>query len=339
MVSGMDASCDVHASMRLGSLDEASKSSRFNRSDAGMLNLPTYVLITPARNEAQFIELTIKSVVAQTIRPLKWVIVSDGSTDGTDDIVKKYADQHDWIELVRMPERRERNFAGKVHAFNAGYARIRGLAYEVIGSLDGDASFDEGYFAFLLQKLAEDPVLGLVGTAFREISQESYDYRFVGIEHVTGICQLFRRACYEETGGYVAVKGGAVDRIVNIAARIKGWKTRTFTEKMYIHHRQMGTAQQGVLKACFTDGAKDYSVGSHPLWEFFRTIYQMTRTPLVLGGLMLACGYVWALIRRVERPVSGEMVKFHRREQMQRLRKFLTGKTIFQQSDILGGQL
>src|SRR5216684_8428510 len=112
-----------------------------------MPTLPTYVLITPARNEAQFIELTIQSVVAQTIRPLKWVIVSDGSTDGTDEIVKKYASDHPWIELVRMPERRERDFAGKVHAFNAGYARVRDLDYEVIVSLDADISFDADYFS------------------------------------------------------------------------------------------------------------------------------------------------------------------------------------------------
>src|SRR5713226_2087030 len=108
-----------------------------------MLNLPSYVLITPARNEAQYIELTIKSVVAQTVRPLKWVIVSDGSTDGTDDIVRKYTTDHSWIELVRMPERPERHFAGKVHAFNAGYARLREQEYDVIGSLDADISFGD----------------------------------------------------------------------------------------------------------------------------------------------------------------------------------------------------
>src|SRR6266481_6672836 len=110
-----------------------------------MLMLPSYVLVTPARNEAQFIELTINSVVAQTVRPRKWAIVSDGSTDGTDDIVNKYAAEHPWIELVRMPERRERHFAGKVNAFNAGYARVADLNYDVIGNLDADVSFDEGY--------------------------------------------------------------------------------------------------------------------------------------------------------------------------------------------------
>src|ERR1022692_670879 len=90
-----------------------------------MLKIPSYVLITPARDEAQFIELTIESVAAQRVRPLKWVIVSDGSTDGTDEIAGKYAAKHAWMELVRMPERRDRNFAGKVHALNAGYARVK----------------------------------------------------------------------------------------------------------------------------------------------------------------------------------------------------------------------
>src|SRR5947207_4417006 len=148
-----------------------------------------YVLITPARNEVDFIELTMKSVVAQTVRPLKWIIVSDGSTDGTDDIVSKYAAEHPWIELVRMPERRERHFAGKVLAFNAGYAKLRELNYDAIGSLDGDISFEEEFFAFLLQKLDEDPGLGLVGAPFRE-SGKTYDYRFSSLENVSGACQL-----------------------------------------------------------------------------------------------------------------------------------------------------
>ncbi len=105
-----------------------------------MRKLPAYVVVTPARNEARSIELTIRSMVEQTARPLKWVIVSDGSTDGTDDIVKKYAAEHEWIELLRMPEREERHFAGKVYAFNAGHSRVKELPYEVIASLDA-ASF------------------------------------------------------------------------------------------------------------------------------------------------------------------------------------------------------
>ena len=296
-----------------------------------MTNLPKYVLVTPARNEAQFIELTIKSVVAQTVRPLKWVIVSDGSTDGTEEIVNKYVADHPWIELVRMPERRERHFAGKVHAFNAGYASVKHLDYDLIGSMDADISFDPDYFSFLLGKLAEDPALGLVGTPFKD--KTIYDYRFVSIEHVSGACQLFRRECFEQIGGYVPVKSGGIDHIAVITARMKGWKTRTFTEKVCLHHRNIGSAERGALNAKFRDGTLDYALGGHPVWELFRTAYQMTREPYVIGGLALLAGYVTASVRRLERPISDELVAYRRREQMRRLKKFLSGKT-FKQSKL-----
>src|ERR1700730_1955913 len=284
-----------------------------------------YVLITPARDEAQHIEGTIESVIKQTVRPIKWVIVSDGSTDGTDDIVRKYTLDNPWIELVRAPERRERHFAGKVHAFNAGYARLNELDYVAIGNLDADISFDENYFSFLLRKLADDPKLGLVGTPFRDGSSSVYDYRFTNIEHVSGACQLFRRECFEAVGGYVPVKGGCIDHIAVLTARMKGWKTRTFTEKVSIHHRAMGTAEQGMLMARFRNGGKDYAIGNHPAWELFRAVYQMTKRPFIIGGLMIVSGYGWAAVRRAERPVSPELVAFQRREQIERLKRFFTG--------------
>jgi biofilm PGA synthesis N-glycosyltransferase PgaC len=288
------------------------------------MTLPKYVLITPARNEAEFIELTIKSMVAQTVRPEKWVVVSDGSTDGTDEIVLKYAADNPWIELVRMPERRERHFAGKVFAFNAGYERVKHTAYGVIGNLDGDLSFDEEYFAFLLHKLVEDPKLGLVGTPFIGETGVAYDYRYVSIEHVSGACQFFRRECFEEIGGYRPVKGGGIDHIAVMTARMKGWKTRTFTEKALLHHREMGTAQHSTLMAKFKLGAKDYALGSHWIWQISRTIYQLRKRPYLLGGMALFSGYMWSMIRRVKRPVSSELIKFRHREQMQRLKDLVT---------------
>jgi biofilm PGA synthesis N-glycosyltransferase PgaC len=285
------------------------------------MTLPTYVLITPARNEERFIELTIKAVVAQTVRPQKWIIVSDGSTDGTDQIVRRYTAEYSWIELLAMPPRTERHFAGKVYAFNAGYARLNGVDYDIIGSMDADISFEKDYFSFLLNRLAENPTLGLIGTPFRD--NEMYDYRFVSIEHVSGACQLFRRQCFEDIGGYVAVKLGGVDHIAVVTARMRGWKTRTFIEKVCLHHRKIGSAERGALKAKFKDGALDYALGGHPLWEAFRTLYQMTRKPRILGGLALFAGYLAAGLRHVDRPVSREFVRFRRREQMSRLRLFV----------------
>src|SRR5215831_6690170 len=108
----------------------------------------SYVLVTPARNEAGLIEQTIQSVLAQSVLPRKWIIVSDGSTDGTDEIVQRYANEHEWIELMRMPERRDRQFAAKANAFNAGYARLKGhsqLPFDIIGNLDADITLEPDY--------------------------------------------------------------------------------------------------------------------------------------------------------------------------------------------------
>lgn len=289
--------------------------------------LPDYVVITPARNEAASLELTIGSMLAQTVLPLRWVIVSDGSTDGTDDIVTRYARQYPWIELIHLPARSERDFAAKVRAFNAGLERVSAMRYDVVVSLDADITFDPDYFSFLLVKLAAHPDLGLVGTPFRELTGETYDYRFVSVEHVSGACQVFRRSCFENIGGYVPIRGGSIDHVAVITARMKGWKTRTFTEKYCIHHRRIGTAKNGPVAAKFRVGLKDYAVGNHPLWELCRVIRQAMLQPRCIGGLALGSGYAWALIRRAQRPVSRELVEFHRREQMLRLFRFLRRET------------
>jgi biofilm PGA synthesis N-glycosyltransferase PgaC len=259
---------------------------------------------------------------------MRWIIVSDGSTDGTDEIVAKYVTCHPWIELLRMPTRRKRDFAGKVLAFNAGYDRVRDLPFEVVVSLDADISFGEDYFSFLLQKLAEDRSLGLVGTPFRDLDDASYDYRFASTEHVSGACQVFRRQCFEEIGGYVPAKGGGIDRIANLSCRMKGWRTHTFTEKSYMHHRKMGGAENGQLGASFKNGCKDYAVGTHPVWMLFRVAYQMSRVPYIIGGLALAWGYVWSYVRITERPVSLELVEFNRQEQLRRLKHILRGHSL-----------
>jgi len=278
-----------------------------------------YVVVTPARNEAANIERVIQSMVAQSVKPLKWVVVSDGSTDGTDDIVKRWSAEHPWIELVRCPERTERHFAAKVNAFNAGHARLKCVEHDLIGSMDADISFDADQFEFLLGKFSDEPKLGLAGTSFKEDGME-YDFRFSSAEHVSGALQLFRRECFEAIGGYVPVKGGGIDVIAVWSARARGWKTRTFTELFYRHHRKMGTAKDGLVKVKFKDGRKDYALGGHPLWETFRVCYQMTKRPLIVGGCALGLGYFLSAIRRVERPMPPELVRFRRADQMQRLK-------------------
>ena len=294
-----------------------------------MAELPTYVVITPARNEAQFIELTLKSMVAQSVKPLRWVIVSDGSTDGTDEIVSRYAAEYPWIELVRTPERRERHFAGKVHAFNTGYSRVKDLDYEAIVSMDADISFDEDYFAFLLGKFVEKPKLGLAGTPYLQ-EGVTYDFRYSSTEDVAGACQIFRRECFESIGGYMPVKSGGIDLIAVLGARSKGWQTRTFLKKVCVHHGlsrsywnpQKGPIQYTAYQGRIELGHKDYLLGCHPVWEVFRCVHQMWQRPFVIGGMLMLIAYFWDLLRGVERSMPEDLIELRQRDQMGRLKGF-----------------
>jgi len=278
-----------------------------------------YVLITPAHNEERFITKTLESMAAQTLLPERWIIVNDGSTDKTADIAAKYARRFPWIELVHRSPRLDRHFGAKVDAFNAGLERVGPVEFDVIGNLDADLSFDPEYLGFLIGKFAEDPRLGVAGTPFTEDS--GYDTArdsFEGKNHVAGGCQLFRRPCFEEIGGYIPNPAGGIDWIAVTTARMKGWKTRSFPEKRFHHYRSLGTAGKSNWAASFSYGEKDYYLGGSPLWQLFRVAYRATKQPI--DGLALLSGYCWGAIRRIERPVSSELMRFHRREQTNKLR-------------------
>ena len=290
-------------------------------------NALAYALITPARNEDKLIRATIESVIAQTSRPARWVIVSDGSTDRTDEIVKEYAAQHPWIELLRIPEHRDRSFAAKAGCFNAGYARLEKAAFELIGNLDADITFGPDYYEFVVARFAEDPQLGVAGTPYIEDAsrpdQHTYAHRFADLSHVSGACQMFRKQCFAEVGGYTPIRGGGIDWVAVTSARMNGWKTRTFLDRVCVHHRKMGTADRSPLRARFRHGEEDYLLGGHPAWQLVRAVFQMKHKPLVLGGLALIAGYTWAMLTRRQRPISDDLVHFHRAEQVSRLKSMV----------------
>ena len=296
--------------------------------------LPKYLLVTSARNEEQHLEQTILAVLAQTVHPVKWIIVNDGSSDGTAKIIDRYAASSDWIDRFDMPTHRARNFAAKARCFNAAWKAVNGLDYDVIGNLDADITFEPGYVEFLLTKFAENRDLGVAGTPF--LQQGGYDSSrdsFEGENHVAGGCQLFRRGCFEQLGGYVPTKGGGVDWIAVTTARMNGWKTRSFREKRFIHHRPLGTAERSSLSAFYSYGEKDYCFGGSPVWEVCRVAYRMSKPPLVLGGLALGAGFLSAAMRRVERPVSADLMRFHRREQMTKLKAIVETLALLKKLD------
>lgn len=279
----------------------------------------SYVIITPARNEEGHIENLINCVITQTTLPLKWVIVSDGSTDHTEEIVNKYSANNNWIELVSRPPHIHRDFASKVQSFNEGYERVKSLDFDIIGNVDADLTFDDDYIEYLLKKFSLNNNLGVAGTPFVEESSIVYDYRYTNIEHVSGGCQFFRRKCFEAVGGFLPVKDGGEDWIAVTTARMLGWQTRTFLGKQFIHYRKLGQAHSTWFKARFTRGRIDYLLGNHPIWEFLRILYQCRDKPYIVGGVTLFLGYIKALIFQEKRPISNDLMAFNRKEQLLRI--------------------
>jgi len=293
-----------------------------------------YVLITSARNEQAFIGRTLDSVVAQTVLPERWVIIDDGSTDRTAEIAGRYAKRFPWITLIHRPKREARNFAAKADAVNAALAQLQNVEFEILGNLDADVSFGSDYMEFLMQKFSADPKLGVAGTPFTQAGDyDSTRDSFEGENFVAGPCQFFRCQCFRDVGGYVASRAGGVDWIAVMTARLKGWKTKSFAEKRFHHHRSMGTAEKGELAALFSYGQKDYYLGGSPVWQLFRVTYRLAKKPYLFGGLALLFGYGWAALRRVKRPVSHELMRFHRQEQMRKLKAILRSLFRFKKVD------
>jgi biofilm PGA synthesis N-glycosyltransferase PgaC len=286
-----------------------------------------YALITPAWNEEAHLPELIGAVSRQTVLPVRWVIVSDGSTDGTDAIVRAAGAKLPWICLLRRERTPGRHFAGKAHAVNAGYASLADVEFDLIGNLDADLTLPVDFYEVLIRKFEQMPDLGVAGAPFVENPDRpdlhSYAHGFADLNHVSGATQLFRRRCFDGIGGYTPVKQGGIDWIAVTTARMQGWKTRTFVERQSFHHRTMGTADRGVLRARFHHGEKDYLVGGHPLWQVLRGLFQMRNRPVLLGGLCLIAGYANAWVWRKPTTVPRELREFHRQEQLNRLRRLI----------------
>jgi len=180
----------------------------------------SYVLITPAKNEEQFIEKTIQSVVKQTILPKKWIIVSDGSTDKTDSIIEKYTSLYPFIELLRKSNSGTRNFGAKAKAILFAYEKLQGLKFDLIGNLDADVSFDPDYYEYIIREFVLNPKLGIAGGLRYDLIKDKFYPLECAPDSVGGPFQLFRRSCYEEIGGYKPLLFGGIDAVAETSARM-----------------------------------------------------------------------------------------------------------------------
>ncbi len=282
----------------------------------------SYVLITPAYNEEAYIEKTIQSVISQTILPKKWVVVSDGSIDRTDDIVKKYAKQYSLIEFIRITDHGECSFGSKVLAINYGYQKLKGVEYDFIGILDADITFSPDYYQRVLMKFEENAFahLGIAGGMIAELWKGRFTILDYNINSVAGAVQLFRRQCFEEIGGYRPLKLGGIDALAEIMSRMKGWDVKSFKDIIAYHHRRIGTTRGSLARSRFRYGLKDYSIGTHPLFMFLKCVHRFKEKPYIFGGILMLCGFFWSWLRREPKAVSEEIVQFIRYEQLSRIK-------------------
>ena len=280
-----------------------------------------YVIVTPARNEEAHIGRLIECVIAQTVRPLRYVIVSDGSTDRTDEIVRSYADAHDFITFVRAEDQvgARKNFGSKVLAFNAGYATLKGLDYDFIGNLDADVSFPPDYFERLLPRFDADPDLGLAGGDIHEMIAGEARPRIASKDSICGAVQLFRRECFEDIGGYRPLPRGGIDAAAEIMARMKGWRVRVQTDLPVIAHRPVMTGNKGPLATRFNKGVQNHYLGYHPLFQLAVSAKHLVQPPYVLGGFSILAGYLTSILRRTPHALPAEVVAYLRREQLAKL--------------------
>jgi glycosyltransferase involved in cell wall biosynthesis len=286
------------------------------------------VLVSPVRDESQLIAKTLDSVVAQSVWPLEWVIVDDGSTDNTAEIVEAYAQRYPFIRLVRHPNRGFRKLGGGVVvAFKYGLTQIAAPEFEFIAKLDGDMSFGPKYLELMLERFSQNPRLAAVsGKVFRPEGEALVEEPIID-EHVAGQFKLYRWRAYQEIGGFV--EEVLWDGIDVHTARMKGWDTLSFhhPDALLYHHRLMGSSDKNVYKGRLRWGRGIYFMGYHPLYAIASGVFRMKEKPLVIGGLLIILGYFKAALQGVPRYDNLEFRAYLQRWQLNELKQRLTGSS------------
>lgn len=281
---------------------------------------PRYIIVSPVKDEVRYVERTLQSVTSQTLKPSAWIVVDDGSTDGSPELVRRYAEQHPFIRLVRNNRAGVRQpGAAVIHAFNRGYASIGDEPYDFIVKLDCDLSFAPDYFEMLLGRFSADSRLGIASGVYLELDKAGV-WRQVRmpVYHAFGACKVVRRSCFEEIGGFVAAKGW--DTVDEIRAMSRGWETTHFADLETQHHKPEGTGI-GVLRTSRMHGEIYHATGGDPLFFLLKSVRRLATPPSPLNACALVLGYLSAVVRRKPRLVTASEARCYRALLRQRLLK------------------
>ncbi len=280
-------------------------------------NRPRYVVITPARNEGMEIEITIRGMLQQTVLPSKWIIVDDGSSDGSGEILDGYAERVPWIEVVRRKDRGFRSPGGGVmEAFRDGYVAIGNLQWDFLVKLDADLTLEPNYFERCLGRFQKDPQLGVGGgTVFNQTSKGT-EIESNPKFHVRGATKIYRHECWESIGGLIPSPGW--DTFDEVKAARLGWRTESFPEIMVLQRRETG-ANEGTWRDYAKNGRANYICGYHPLFMLMKCLKRLPQRPYFVASIALAWGYISSSFNDTKRANDAPTIQYLRKQQLRRL--------------------
>lgn len=273
-----------------------------------------YIVITAVKNEESYIGETLSSMAAQSVKPAEWVIVNDGSTDSTSKIIKGFARKVPWIRVLDAEDSRRARGGHLVKLFCDGFSKVKTRDFDFIVKLDGDLSFEPGFFERAFSHLAKNPRLGITSGISHICSGGILVEEKSARGHTLGACKIYRRKCFEEIGGLVQAMGW--DGIDEIKARMKGWEAAPVPGLGVIHLRPEGKAN-GTFTSGKERGRGSYFMGYHPLFFAFRAAKNLFKSPL--DGVGMITGYLSAALTGSRRIDDPEFIKFLRTNQLRKL--------------------
>lgn len=275
-----------------------------------------YCIVTSIRDEEEFIAGTIESVASQTVLPVEWIIVNDGSMDRTGTIIDDYSRKYPWIRPLHRVNRGFRSTGGGIEGFITGTESLQFDDWDFLVNLDGDVTFAPDYFQKCFENFGRNPRLGIGGGTIYNKIGDRLELERVPTFHVRGATKIYRRPCWQQLGGMLAGLGW--DTVDEVRANMLGWSTQSFAELPIIHHRVTGTAG-GMWWGLVKDGKADYIVGYHPLFFAAKCLRRLFKPPYVIGTFGLCYGFLRASFQRVPRVKDPQFIRYIRRQQLNRL--------------------
>jgi poly-beta-1,6-N-acetyl-D-glucosamine synthase len=279
-----------------------------------------YVLVSPCKDEAKYLEKTLRSIAAQTVKPVRWVIVDDGSRDASMAIVARYQAEMPFIKVVTRASGARAVGAGVIQAFNDGLAAVD-VPHDFICKFDVDLELPPRYFELMLARMAADPRLGTVsGKPWYRNRAGRLVPELCGDETSVGMIKFYRRACFEAIGGFVSENGW--DMFDGHQARWMGWRaeSRDDPETRFLHLRAMGSSQRSLAHGRARHGEAQWRIGTHPLFFAAAAVNRITEPPAVTGALWFTWGYLRAALAGTPRLGDAAFTRFLRRYQLRALR-------------------